>query len=175
MKRILQSGIVIAAGLLGIATATVHADQDLTSNRKKFDLREAILRRFLKDNHSPAENFAGVFVAEADAHGLDWRLLPSLAFVETGAGKQAQGNNLFGWANGKTRFTNVSEAIHEVALSLAEGRSYRNKDVQAKLRSYNHNLGYGAMVVRVMERIATMPAALPTALASTFPSPRPAE
>src|SRR4051812_1039887 len=122
MKRFLQFGLVIAAGVLGIAAASASADQDVTVNRKKFDLREAVLRRFFKDNKCPAERFAGIFVAEADAHGLDWRLLPSLAFVETGAGKQARGNNLFGWANGKTRFTSISDAIHEVAAGLAEAR-----------------------------------------------------
>jgi hypothetical protein len=154
MKRFLQSGLVIAAGVLGIAAAQASADQDVTANRKKFDLREAVLRRFFKDNKCPAENFAGVFVAEADAHHLDWRLLPSLAFVETGAGKQARGNNLFGWANGKTRFGSISEAIHEVATGLAEHRPYKNKDVMGKLRAYNRNLGYQALVSGVMERIA---------------------
>jgi hypothetical protein len=156
MKRILQSGIVIAAGILGVAAATAHADQNVTSNRKKFDLREAILRRFLKENHSPVESSAGMFVAEADAHGLDWRLLPSLALIETGAGKQARGNNLFGWANGKTQFANISEAIHEVASSLAEGRSYRNKDILGKLRAYNRNRGYPARVTDIMDRIASL-------------------
>ena len=137
-----------------MAAASASADQDVTVNRKKFDLREAVLRRFFKDHQCPAEKFAGVFVAEADAHHLDWRLLPSLAFVETGAGKQAKGNNLFGWANGKTRFGSISEAIHEVATALAEGRPYRNKDLVGKLRAYNQNIGYQALVSGVMERIA---------------------
>lgn len=157
MKRFLQSGLVILAGVLGSAAATAHADQDITKNRKKFDLREAVLRRFLKEHKCPSESFAGVFVAEADAHGLDWRLLPSLAYVETGAGRQAKGNNLFGWANGKTRFDSISEAIHLVATSLAEGRSYRNKDLTGKLRAYNRNRGYHALVTGVMERIAPSP------------------
>lgn len=159
MKRFFQSGLVIAAGVLGVAAATAHANefsknQDVTKDRKKFDLRESILRRFFKDHNCPAEAFAGVFVAEADAHGLDWRLLPSLAFVETGAGKQARHNNLFGWANGKSKFTSISEAIHEVAHVLAEGRSYKNKDLIAKLRAYNRNQGYKEVVTGVMERIS---------------------
>ncbi|MCU1325690.1 MAG: hypothetical protein JWN34_1060 [Bryobacterales bacterium] len=162
MKRFFQSGLVIAAGVLGVAAATAQSNEfeknpDLTKNRKKFDLRETILRKFLKDQRCPAERFAGIFVAEADAHGLDWRLLPSLAFVETGAGKQARGNNLFGWANGKSRFDSISEAIHEVAHVLSEGRYYRDKTLLAKLRVYNRNSGYGALVTGVMERIAPAP------------------
>jgi len=161
MKRFFQSGLVIAAGVLGVAAATASATdiektQDVTKNRKKFDLREAVLRRFFKDHKCPAESFAAVFVAEADAHGLDWRLLPSLAFVETGGGKQARGNNLFGWANGKTRFGSISEAIHEVAHALSDGTYYRNKDLIAKLRVYNKNRGYQELVTGVMERIAPL-------------------
>ena len=86
MKRFLPSGFMIFAGVLGIATASVQSDQDVTKNRKKFDLREAILRKFLRDKHCPDQEFTEVFIAEADAHGLDWRLLPSLALVESGGG-----------------------------------------------------------------------------------------
>ena len=154
MKRFLQSGLVIAAGLAGFAAASAQTDQNVTVSSKKFDLREAVLRKFFNDNKCPAESFAGVFVAEADAHRLDWRLLPSLALIETGCGKQARGNNLFGWANGKTRFSSISEAIHEVASALADGRAYRNKDLVGKLRTYNQNRGYAALVSGVMERIA---------------------
>ena len=163
MKRFFQYGLVIAAGVLGVAAATAHANElettpDITKNqKKKFDLRETILRKFLKDNKCPAETFAGIFVAEADAHGLDWRLLPSLAYIETGAGRQAKGNNLFGWANGKARFTSISEAIHEVAHVLAEGRFYKDKTLAAKLKTYNRNLGYGNLVTSVMARIAPVP------------------
>lgn len=162
MKRFFQSGLVIAAGVLGVAAATAQSNEfektlDITKNRKKFDLRETLLRKFLKDQKCPAETFAGVFVAEADAHGLDWRLLPSLAFVETGAGKQARHNNLFGWANGKSRFDSISEAIHEVAHVLSEGRYYRDKTLLAKLKVYNRHQGYSQLVTGVMERIAPAP------------------
>jgi hypothetical protein len=154
MKRFLQSGLVITAGILGLAAVSDSAGQDVPVSRKKFDLREAVLRRFFKDNQCPAEEFAGIFVAEADAHGLDWRLLPSLAFVESGAGKHYMYNNMFGWANGTVHFGSVSEAIHMVAIGLAEARPYRNKDIGGKLRAYNGNLGYEALVSGVMRRIA---------------------
>src|SRR5207249_4948617 len=119
-------------------------DQDVTKMRKKFDLREAILRRFLQHRHCPAEQYAGVFVAEADAHGLDWRLLPSLSIVESGGGVHARGNNLFGWANGKTSFDSISEAIHHVAEALSLGRAYRGKDLDGKLATYNRRPDYKA-------------------------------
>jgi len=154
MKRFLPQGLMIFAGVLGIA-ATVHSDQDVTKSRsKKFDLREAILRKFLKEKQCPDQEFTEVFLAEADAHGLDWRLLPSLAFVETGGGKNQKGNNLFGWANGKQTFTSIGDAIHTVAVSLAHGKAYRGKDTGAKLEAYNQGTDYRAMVLYIMRQIS---------------------
>jgi hypothetical protein len=157
MKPFLPSGLVIFAGILGIAAAAAQVDQDVTKIRKKFDLRETILRRFLEARHCPAEDYAGVFVTEADAYGLDWRLLPSLSIVESGGGKHARGNNLFGWANGKMNFDSISEAIHHVAAALSLGRAYRGKDLNGKLLTYNHRPDYKAMVMDVMRQISPNP------------------
>ncbi len=153
MKRFLPSGLFIFAGVLGIAAATAHADQDVTKIRKKFDLREAILRRFFKENRCPIEPYAGIFLAEADAFGLDWRLLPSLSVVESGGGKFARGYNLFGWANGKTSFDSISDAVHHVAAALAIGKAYRGKTLEGKMATYNRNVGYHATVTAVMRKI----------------------
>ncbi len=154
MKRFLPSGFMIFAGVLGIATASVHSDQDVTKNRKKLDLRETILRKFLKDKHCPDQEYTEVFIAEADAHSLDWRLLPSLALVESGGGRAMKGNNLFGWANGKQTFSTIGEAIHTVASTLAHGRAYRGKDIGGKLAAYNQGTYYSAMVLEIMRQIS---------------------
>lgn len=145
---------MIFAGVLGIATASAHSDQDVTKSRKKFDLREVILRKFLRDKHCPDQEFSEVFIAEADAHHLDWRLLPSLAFVESGGGRTARGNNLFGWANGRTAFASIGDAIHTVASNLAHGRAYRDKDLGGKLAAYNQGPDYSAMVQSIMRQIS---------------------
>lgn len=154
MKRFLPSGLMIFAGVLGIATAAAHSDQDVTKNRKKFDLREVILRKFLRDKHCPDQEFSEVFISEADAHHLDWRLLPSLAFVESGGGRTARNNNLFGWANGKMAFNSIGDAIHTVASSLAHGRAYRGKDTGGKIAAYNQGTDYSAMVMSIMRQIS---------------------
>jgi hypothetical protein len=154
MKRFLQSGVVIFAGVLGIAAATMQAEQDVTKMRKKFDLREAILRKFFRDNHCPAENFAGIFIQEADEHGLDWRLLPSLSVIETGGGRHAPGNNLFGWANGKTTFDSFTAAIHHVATFLEVGKPYKGKDLDGKLLTYNKRPAFRDTVTDMMRQIA---------------------
>lgn len=158
IKRFLPSGIMIFAGVLGIAATTVHAEQDdVTKIRKKFDLREALLRKFFSANHCPAEHYAEVFVKEADTFGLDWRLLPSLSYVESGGGKYAKGNNLFGWANGNVAFETFGEAIHHVASVLALGKPYRGKDLEGKLLAYNHRTDYKAIVTDIMRQISPTP------------------
>jgi hypothetical protein len=154
MKRFLPSGLMIFAGVLGIATASVRSDQDVTKNRKKLDLRETILRKFLKDKHCPDHEYTEIFIAEADAHDLDWRLLPSLAMVESGGGRAMKGNNLFGWANGQYTFNSIGEAIHIVASALAHGRAYRGKDLGGKLAAYNQGTDYPAMVLEIMRQIS---------------------
>lgn len=157
MKRFLPSGLILFAGILGIATGATHTEQDLTKVSKKFDLRETVLRKFFKDKHCPAQEFTEVFLAEADAHNLDWRLLPSLAFVESGGGRTSKGNNLFGWANGKQTFNSIGDAIHVVATTLASGRAYRGKDTAAKLAAYNKHVEYPGLVMGVMRQIAPSP------------------
>jgi hypothetical protein len=154
MKRFWASGVMVFAGVVGISAASLQTDQDVTKNRKKFDLRAAILRKFLRDRHCPDQEYTEVFLAEADAHGLDWRLLPTLALVESGGGKTSKGNNLFGWANGKSTFTSISEAIHHVAATLAHGKAYRGKDLDGKLATYNKRTDYRAMVRDIMDQIA---------------------
>jgi hypothetical protein len=153
MKRFLQSGFVIFAGVLGIAAATMQA-QDATKTSKKFDLREAILRKFFKDNHCPAEVYAETFVREADEHSLDWRLLPIISLIETGGGRNAPGNNLFGWANGKTSFDSITSAIHHVATFLEIGKPYRGKDLDGKLLTFNRRPEFRTLVMNMMRQIA---------------------
>jgi hypothetical protein len=158
MKRFLPSGIILFAGVLGIATAaTTHTSQDITKIRRKLDLRETVLRRFFTEKHCPAQDYTEVFLAEADAHHLDWRLLPSLAFVESGGGRTSKGNNLFGWANGKQTFNSIGDAIHTVAATLSAGRAYRGKDTAEKLATYNRHLDYPASVMAIMRQIAPNP------------------
>jgi hypothetical protein len=160
MKHYIQSGIVLVAGFLGAATATGYAD-NLATTRKP-DLRETVLRRFLKQSASPIESYAATFIVEADSHQLDWRLLPSLAILESGGGQRNRLNNFFGWANGASRFASATEAIHHVAVALSEARPYRGKDLSGKLAAYNPTPGYQSRVAAVMRRIS--PAVMPDAL-----------
>lgn len=154
MRRFLHSGLVLCAGVLGIATASVRNQGDLAKHQRKIDAREDLLRDFLKENDCPDEAYTGMFLTEADTHGLDWRLLPALALVESGGGRTAKGNNLFGWANGKKSFTSVGESIHHVAAALAQAKPYVGKNLKGKMAAYNQNPDYHGLVVSLMYQIS---------------------
>ena len=63
MKRFFPSGLIFFAGVLGIATVAAQGDQDVTKIRKKLDLRESILRKFLKARNCPDQEYAELFQA----------------------------------------------------------------------------------------------------------------
>lgn len=153
MRYYLKTGMLLVAGMLAVVSAT-SAEYSPSFAHPDFAGREASVRWFLFVSHSPLDSYAGEFIAEADAHGLDWRLLPAIAFVESGAGVHSSRlHNAFGWDNGTATFTSESAAIHHVAEALESSRFYKGRDLQAKLLSYNHDPDYGRLVGWVMKRI----------------------
>jgi hypothetical protein len=156
VKKFIQQGLMMAAGFLAVPATMSMAEQSVQSNEcRQDDPRLESLRKFFHAMHSPLEKLASVFVSEADAHHLDWRLLPGLSFVESTSGLAAHGNNVFGWNNGKSTFRTVSEAIHVVATSLSSSPMYRGKGLIEKLRTYNHNPAYVTSVRKAMQQIAS--------------------
>ncbi len=102
---------------------------------------------------SPVSHLAPDFVDAADRNTLDWRLLPSIAVIESGAGKEYTNNNIFGWDSGKTKFPSVRAGIHTVATRLSKSRLYKHKPITALLSTYNPRADYAARVIRVMQSI----------------------
>lgn len=119
------------------------------------DSRPERLAQYFRARKSPLDEFAAQFIEVADRYRLDWRLLPSLAMLETGGGRISRRNNVFGWASGRARFQSIEASIEHVAKTLAEGIAYRNKDLRAKLRTYNPaNRRYADIVFRVFQDIS---------------------
>jgi hypothetical protein len=118
------------------------------------DPRLDLLNRFFGLIGSPAQSYAPAFLEAADSFSLDWRLLPSLSYVESTAGKAAKDNNLFGWDSGRAKFASPVAAIGLVAERLSEGPRYQGKTLEQKLATYNRFPGYGNKVKAVMRRIA---------------------
>jgi hypothetical protein len=95
-----------------------------------------------------------MFLEAADRNSLDWRLLPSISWVESTGGKAAPHNNMFGWDSGRAHFASPVAGIDEVSYKLAHSAPYRAKDLDTVLAIYNPNADYAKRVKSVMRRIA---------------------
>ena len=130
----------------------------------------------LRDN-SPLEGEGMTFVKAADAYGIDWRLLPAIATIESNGGqmpcknKVAQ-NNLYGFGSCKIGFKSNEEAIDTISKNLAglnpsTEAAYKDKTLNQVLDAYNPpsvRPDYKKLVTWAMNKIA---ATNPTVLVAT--------
>jgi len=151
MNKLIRKSVV-AAGLFGFAASAVPLNQE-ASFEPIPDSRLAKLRRFFVVRSSPISHLAEDFLRVADRHGLDWRLLPSIAVVESSGGKYYPNNNIFGWANGSIRFTSIHRSIDVIGGQLARMNDYKGKDLNAFLRTYNPVGDYPSRVKKVMRSL----------------------
>jgi hypothetical protein len=71
-------------------------------------------------------------VAEADANGIDWRLMPVIGYLESTGGLYACGGNPFGWTSCTVPVDTFEHAIQIAAVALSGG-PYAGLDVDGKL------------------------------------------
>ncbi|MCC6363861.1 MAG: hypothetical protein IT165_10070 [Bryobacterales bacterium] len=133
---------------------TAQAGAPALRHLPRIDPRLGQLRNFFDRHQSPASQLASTFLRAADQHRLDWRLLPSIAFVESSGGKAYRANNILGWGNGEIGFHSIENGIHTVAERLANSSYYRGKSVEEKLRTYNPVPGYSERVRAVMNQLS---------------------
>lgn len=114
------------------------------------DPRLVKLRQFFLDRASPILHLAEDFIEAADQNGLDWRLLPSIAMVESSGAKYYHNNNIFGWDNGDLRFRSIHSSIHEIARYMSSMRCYRGRDLDGVLWNYNPIAGYSDRIKSAM-------------------------
>lgn len=143
---------ILWAGILTASTVSNPA-QEVPQPEYRNDPRLARLTGFFDDFGPPVRHLAPDFLAAADRHNLDWRLLPSLCVVESGGGRTAAKNNLFGWDSGRRGFATLQDAINLVASRLAHSRLYKNKGLDELLTTYNPLAGYAARVKSVMKLV----------------------
>jgi len=118
------------------------------------DARVERLRSFLHKLHCPVASLSEDFVRVADENKLDWRLLPSIAVIESGGGKAYKNNNIFGWNGGEQQFATILSGLELVAYKLAHSPLYQRRSNLEKLRIYNENEEYADSVMAVMRRIS---------------------
>jgi hypothetical protein len=148
MIRLVTGGLAVFAGVVSL-NAPKTPTPDYSS-----DSRLTALRTFFQKSACPAVQYAHDFLEAADRYALDWRLLPSISYVESTGGKSARNNNLFGWDSGKAQFSSPAAGIHEVGYRLATSSLYRDKDLDGVLTTYNPDASYAEKVKSVMRQIA---------------------
>ncbi len=155
MFKLFTSGVAVFAGI--VSAPLVYAPLRVITTPPsdyRADTRIQALRAFFEKAGCPAREYIEEFLDAADSYRLDWRLLPSLAFVESGGGKSAPNNNLFGWDSGRAQFSSPVAGIHEVGFRLTHSPLYKDKDLDGLLATYNPDAEYARKVKWVMEQIA---------------------
>lgn len=154
VKETLARGVALLL-LYGQPGSLFGQTQAAAANVQEQDPRFNALKSFWQKHKCPIENLTADFIAAADKHGLDWRLLPSIVFVESSGGKYSQGANMMGWGSGKIRFRTATQAIFHITERLANSPIYAGKDVRTKLKIYNPaNKQYADRIFQVMEQMS---------------------
>jgi hypothetical protein len=153
MMKLITSGVFVA-GMAAVPVALSPHPAPAPAPEYRSDPRLETLRTFFRLADCPAEQYAAAFLEVADHNDLDWRLLPSLSFVESTGGKFSRDNNLFGWDSGHAHFPSAEEGIHAVGYRLSHSELYKDKELDEILSTYNPNVEYGRRVKSVMRRIA---------------------
>lgn len=101
------------------------ASLDFTLEQNGSDNRVQVLRSFLLEYDSPLAPYAEDFVTSADKYNLDWRLVASIAGLESTFGKQILYNsfNAWGWGvygDNVIRFATWNEGIETISKGLRE-------------------------------------------------------
>jgi len=153
IKKFVMTKAVVFAGLLSLPTASPQENNVAHSAKRTQDPRTRILQTFFVRYQCPAAQFVDVFITAADENALDWRLLPSISIIESGGGKAAVNNNIFGWDGGRIVFKSIPHGIRTVAQVLSKSDLYRHKNTDDILRLYNPYPDYGFRVKAVMRSL----------------------
>lgn len=158
--RHMALGYILIIGLaIGLITPIVQAeapDGNLYTSSSKQTIVDGLTQSeraakidafFLKRDSSPLAGYGMAMVIASDKYGIDWRLLPAIATIESNGGhmmcKSASGkNNPFGWGSCKIPFDTIEDAIDTVAKNLGghnprTARYYANKNLIDLLDAYN--------------------------------------
>lgn len=100
-------------------------DAVVTIQAKTLDPRAEALKSYLAAHNSPLQDHAQDFIDAADTYGVDWKLVPAIAGVESTFGKAIPGGfNGWGWGVYGTQaiyFKNWRDGIFTVTKGLKDG------------------------------------------------------
>jgi hypothetical protein len=135
------------------------------------DERAAKIDAYFSKWDLPLSGYGAKMVAAADKYGIDWKILPALAMLETTGGKnlcENNGNkNAFGFGGCSIYFKTFEEAFDAVAKTISgngekTAHLYTGKTVEEILEVYNPpetegiTPGYHNKAFRIMSDIENM-------------------
>lgn len=169
LGRIIQTLIVSIVVVSGstptpIAPGEVEPPKPQIGEAAHIELPEPVdpridaVNNFFHRGKMPLSGYGKIFVEQADKNGIDYRLLPAIAVKESGGGKRypKSGNNPFGWASAKVKFSSIDEAIIFISAKLGTGKNYAGKNTLKKLQTYNPpsiSPDYAPSVIGIMNQI----------------------
>jgi hypothetical protein len=146
--------------------------KDLKAPVEIVDSRAAKIDAYFAQWDLPLAGYGEEMVAAADMYGIDWRLLPALAKLETTGGKNLCKNpkatfNPFGYGSCTIGFDSFEESFYAVAKTLSgNGKNtshlYKGKSIEEILEVYNPpatpgiTKNYHGKALKVMEDIGNM-------------------
>ena len=145
-KCLLRSACLTAAVFMPTGSPSDVSQPPLDSRILKVDA-------FFESYGCPLPHHAGEYVRAADLYQIDYRVLPAISLLESTCGAFQRGNNHWGWNSAQTRFASVADGIDFITRQLALGDPYRDRDLDAKLFSYNPTAAYVRAVKRLIDEI----------------------
>jgi hypothetical protein len=128
MKKLLILIALIIATFAFTQTAEAATDsagvsaalKPIESQTTQKDKRVEALERVFENYNSPLAPYAEAYVKSADKYGVDWRLLPSIAGLESSFGKRMIPGtyNAYGWGSGTIYFTSWEDGIDKINSKL---------------------------------------------------------
>lgn len=139
------------------------------------DLRAAKIDAYFSQWDLPLAGYGKAMVAAADKYGIDWKILPAIAMLETTGGKNLCDNtrngvvnkNSFGFGGCSIYFATFEDAFDAVAKTISGNGEktadlYKGKSVEEILEVYNPKdtpgitKNYHGKAVKVMSDIESM-------------------
>lgn len=118
-----------ADGSIEIVPAEVFMSKEQLDKLNEDKLKAQKIELFFRvnRNNAPLADYAEKFVEVANKYGLDYRLLPAIATIESSGGKNNfRSYNAWGWGN--KGFSSFEEGIEVVAKGLKTGYIDKGRD-----------------------------------------------
>lgn len=104
------------------SSAKLMAYEARIEQKPMVDNRVKALKNIFNKYSSPLAEYSGIFVAEADKYGVDWRLLPAISGLESSFGLylMPESYNGYGWGGGYIYFEDWEDGIATINKTLRE-------------------------------------------------------